>query len=186
MTTSDPFDRGHDVLSYGGDEPARRPPVVVLAVAVACLAVGLAAGFYAGNRTEASPAATPSKTAPAFEPQVAAGAITKFNGPLDNRGFRVSLFNSGHEQITTTVVALPGWAAKLTSTVPTAIAPRSWGVVSFLAPPDCGTYPSDVRVVQIRVRTAAGLTDQIVPLPEPAEALQDYHLAVCGPGWQPG
>ena len=96
------------------------------------------------------------------------------------------LFNAGHEQITTTVVALPGWAAKLTSTVPTAIAPRSWGVVSFLAPPDCGTYPSDVRVVQIRVRTAAGLTDQIVPLPEPAEALQDYHLAVCGPGWQPG
>ena len=186
MTTSDPFDRGHDVLSYGGDEPARRPSALVLAVAVACLAVGLAAGFYAGNRTEASPAATPSKTAPAFEPQVAAGAITKFNGPLDNRGFRVSLFNAGHEQITTTVVALPGWAAKLTSTVPTAIAPRSWGVVSFLAPPDCGTYPSDVRVVQIRVRTAAGLTDQIVPLPEPAEALQDYHLAVCGPGWQSG
>jgi len=186
VTTSGPFERGHDVLSYGGDEPSRRPPVVLLAVAVVCLAAGLAAGFYAGSRTEAPPSATSSRTAPAVKPQIAAGAITKFNGPLDNRGFRVSLFNAGHEQITTTVVALPGWASKLTSTVPTAIAPRSWGVVSFLAPPDCGTYPSDVRVVQIRVRTAVGLTDQIVPLPEPAEALQDYHLAVCGPGWQPG
>jgi len=186
VTTSAPFDRGQDVLSYGDDEPQRRPRVVLLVVAVVCLAVGLAAGFYAGSRPEAPSSASAPKGPPAVEPQVAAGAITKFNGPLDNRGFRVSLFNAGHEQIVTKVVALPGWAANLTSTVPTAIAPRSWGVVSFLAPPDCGTYPSDVRVVQIRVRTETGLSDQIVPLPEPAEALQDYHLAVCGPGWQPG
>ena len=57
------------------------------------------------------------------------------------------------------------------TTRPTTIAPRSWVKVHFSTDVDCRTSPSTVRVVRVRVRSADGVTDRIVPLAEPADEL---------------
>jgi hypothetical protein len=169
------------VLSYGSERPPRRPPRLLVGGVVGGLvglAVGAALGFVVGSRPVTSDDAAASDEAGRVPP-VAAGAVAKLAGPSGADDFRVSLFNSADENITATVVALPGWAPRLSGTRPTTIAPRSWGVVRFSAPVDCRTYPATVRVVHVRVRSAESVAQRIVPLSEPAEVLLDHHEAVC-------
>lgn len=139
--------------------------------------MGAALGYLVASRAGVS-----GETAASDEegrvPPVAAGAVAKL-GPSASDAFRVSLFNSADENITATVVALPGWAPRLSGTRPTTIAPRSWGVVRFSAPVDCRTYPATVRVVHVRVKSAEDVAQRIVPLSEPAAVLLDHHDAVC-------
>lgn len=95
---------GHEVLTHGEDEPARRPLGLLAAVA----GTGLVIGLLAGIRLAPEPA-------PVAEPA--------------------------------------GWSSPLTDTRAATIAGRSWGRIGFSAPPDCMTYPADVRVVHVRIWT---------------------------------
>jgi hypothetical protein len=146
------------------------------------LAAGVVLGFVAGTGVNTSDEAVASNEAGSVPP-VAAGAVTWVvpgpEGSVESDDFQVSLFNSSDENVAATVVALPGWAPRLTDAEPTTIAPRSWGVVGFSAPPDCRTYPATVRVVHVRIRSAEGVAQRIVPLAEPADDLQEHHEAVC-------
>ena len=164
------------MLSYGRERAPRRPPPL-LAGGLVGLAAGLALGFVVGSRPMTPDGAAASEEAGRVPP-VAAGAVAKL-GAAESDDFRVSLFNSADENITATVVALPGWAPRLSGTRPTTIAPRSWGVVRFSAPVDCRTYPATVRVVHVRVRSPEGVAQRIVPLAEPADDLKKHHEAVC-------
>lgn len=166
-------EEGPEVLAYGGDRPPRRLPRVLVG-GVAGLAVGVALGVVVGDRADTpTQAGTPSeKDRP---PTVAAGTVSRTGGS----GFRVSLFNAGEENLAVTVVALPGWAPRLTESQKTTIAPRSWGAVRFKAPVDCSTYPAAVRVVHIRIDDPDGVVNRVVPLAEPAEVLRRHHEAAC-------
>jgi hypothetical protein len=180
VTTWSPGDGGHEVLSYGRERPPRRPPPLLVGGLVG-LAAGAVLGFVAGTGVSTSDEAVASDEGERVPP-VAAGAVTRALGPagsVESDDFQVSLFNSADENVAATVVALPGWAPRLTDAEPTTIAPRSWGVVGFSAPPDCRTYPATVRVVHVRIRSAEGVAQRIVPLAEPADDLQEHHEAVC-------
>jgi hypothetical protein len=147
-------------------------------------------GFLVGIQT--APTATPvtepagptaptdaaTGAGPAMDP-VAAGIVTAI--PRQPDGFRLSLFNTGSVEITATVVSLPGWAPPLVDTRATTIAPRSWGQVRFGAPPDCLTYPAEVRVVHVRFWTDDGVANKVVPLSQPARALRDHYDVRCAP-----
>ena len=177
---------GHEVLAHGEDEPARRPPGLLAVVAGASLVIG----FLAGTRlapeavpvTEPAGAVAPTDAAtgagPGMDP-VAAGVITKVPGTP--WGFQVSLFNTGADDITATVVSLPGWSPPLTDTRASTIAGRSWGMIGFSAPPDCMTYPADVRVVHVRIWTDSGVANRVVPLSQPARTLREHYLKFCDP-----
>ncbi len=144
------------------------------------LAAGAVLGFVVGTGVNSSDESVASDEGGRVPP-VAAGAVTRVLGPaaVESDDFQVSLFNSSDENVAATVVALPGWAPRLTDAEPTTIAPRSWGVVGFSAPPDCRTYPATVRVVHVRIRSAEGVAQRIVPLAEPADDLLEHHEAVC-------
>ncbi len=175
-----------EVLAHGDDEPPRRPYGLLVAVAAA----GLVVGFVAGTRTvpETAPAGAPAAptaptdaatgAGPGPEP-VAAGIISKV--PRTPSTFSVSLFNTGTDDITATVVSLPGWTPPLSGTRASTIAGRSWGLVRFSAPPDCMTYPADVRVVHVRVWTDAGVANMVVPLSQPARVLREHYQELCAP-----
>lgn len=176
MTTWDP-DGGHEVLSYGRERPPRRPPPLLVGGLVG-LVVGAVLGFVLGSRPMTSSDAAASEE-DGRVPMVAAGEVRKLPGPAEAKRFGVTLFNTGGESVTVTVLALPGWAPRLTATRPTTIAPRSWVKVHFSTDVDCRTSPSTVRVVRVRVRSADGVTDRIVPLAEPADALTARHEHFC-------
>jgi hypothetical protein len=151
---------------------------VVIGVGLVCLV----AGFLAGSRLDVptDPVASEEPATPL--PPVAAGAVSKVTDPLDDGGFRIPLFNSGEEEVTSTVVALPGWAPALTRSAPVTIGPRSWGVASFAAPADCATDPVDLRGVRVKVQNSDGVTHRLALLPEPAWVLLEHHRAVCSQG----
>lgn len=177
---------GHEVLAHGDEEPSRRSPALLAVVAGACLVVG----YLAGSRLAPSPvpvtepagAVAPTDAAtgagPALDP-IAAGIVDRV--PDEPSGFRVSLFNTGEDGITATVVSLPGWSPPLTDTRASSIAGRSWGTVRFSAPPDCMTYPADVRVVHVRIWTDSGVANRVVPLSQPARVLRDHYEELCAP-----
>jgi hypothetical protein len=173
VTTRDPVD-DPEVLSFGADGPSRGSRVLVLVVAAACLAIG----FVAGARWDRSAPGPPSEMTAAVSP-VAAGTVTKLTDDRADRRFQLRLFNPGERSISATVVALPGWAGPLAGTAPSRVPAGSWGMVSFEAPRDCGASPWDVRVVQLRLRSAHAVGDQVVPLQEPAFALRDHFTTIC-------
>lgn len=174
------------MLAYGAEERPRRGYVVAAGVGLAALVVGFLVGTRMGAPAtpEVAPAAPQAPTdAPTRSgldiDAVAAGVVTPVKGrPGD---FRVSLFNTGSVNVTATVVALPGWAPPLSDTRASTIAPRSWGTVRFSAPPDCLTYPADVRVVHVRLWTDEGVDNRVAPLAEPARALREHYEEMCDP-----
>jgi hypothetical protein len=177
---------GHEVLAHGAEEPARRSPALLAVVAGASLVVGYLAGTRLAPAavpvTEPAGAVAPTDAAtgagPGMDP-VAAGIVSRVQG--EPWSFRVSLFNTGDDDITATVVSLPGWTPPLTDTRASAIAGRSWGMVRFSAPPDCMTYPGDVRVIHIRIWTDSGVANRVVPLSQPARVLRDHYEERCAP-----
>jgi hypothetical protein len=176
-------DGGPEVLSYGGDEPPRRPSRQLLGVAAAGLLVGFGAGLLAGDRTDppATAAKGPEPTDTAHETaRVAAGAVRKFGPPVGDE-LVLSVFNWGDRKVAAEVASLPGWRLRLTRTEPASVAPRSWGQLRFSAPVTrCGSYPGDIRVVVLRIATDRGAETQVVPLAESAHAvLQERYDAAC-------
>ncbi len=182
-----------DVLAYGAEEAPRRRSLAVAGFGAAGLVVGFLAGVQAGPGS--APAGEPGDAAVTLPravaptdgptrggrliPPVAAGLVTAL--PEQPSTFEVSLFNSGRKQLTVAVISLPGWAPPLTDTRASDIAPRSWGAVRFSAPPDCLTYPAEVRVVHVRLWTDDGVDNQIVPLSRPARVLRDHFEELCDP-----
>lgn len=177
---------GHEVLAHGEDEPPRRPLGLLAAVAGTGLVIGLLAGIRLAPQSApvAEPAGPVAPTdsatgaGPAMDP-VAAGVITK--APHAPWTFQVSLFNTGADDITATVVSLPGWSSPLTDTRAATIAGRSWGRIGFSAPPDCMTYPADVRVVHVRIWTDSGVANRVAPLAQPARTLREHYMRFCDP-----
>lgn len=172
------------MLSYGADAPPRGPRTLLVGVAAAGLVLGLLAGTRLDLEGADAPSAAAAGPAAADEGPadsvVAAGVVTPAT-TAHGAGFEVPVFNSGAENVTATVVALPGWAPPLTDTRATTIAPASWGVLRFSAPPDCLTYPAEVRVVHVRIWTDAGAENRIVPLSRPARALRARFDRMCDP-----
>lgn len=176
---------GHEVLAHGEDEPSRRPTGLLAVVAGA----GLVVGFLVGTRmvpaavpvTEPAGATAPTDAATGaggMDP-VAAGVVSTVPGAPSS--FKVSLFNTSADDITATVVSLPGWSPPLTDTRASTIAGRSWGLLRFSASPDCMTYPADVRVVHVRIWTDAGVANRVVPLSQPARVLREHYEELCAP-----
>lgn len=147
------------------------------------LAAGLALGLSFGARVDPG-GSTSSARPPAADksvpdaPEVAVGAITKL-GPHADSVFLLAVYNGGEDEVTATVAALPGWMPPLAHVIPTAVRPHSWAHVSFEARPDCRVHPGTVRSARLQVRSADGLTDRVALLPQPTQALQEHHDAVC-------
>ena len=181
---------GREELAYGAEETPQRRNLALAGAGAAGLVVGFLAGTQAGPSTApvadpvvvparpAAPTDGPTRAGKVIEP-VAAGVVRPVAG--EPSVFEVSLFNAGRQQLTATVVSVPGWAPALTDTRASDLAPRSWGTVRFSAPPDCLTYPAEVRVVHVRLWTDQGVDNQIVPLSEPASALREHFAQMCDP-----
>lgn len=182
------------MLAYGAEEAPHRRGLALAAAGAAGLVVGFLAGAQTGPTTEpvSDPVVTPAgasagPVAPTDGPAragrgidpVAAGVVRAVPG--EPSSFEVSLFNGGHAQVTATVVSLPGWSPPLTDTRASQIAARSWAWVRFSAPPDCLTYPAQVRVVHVRLWTDDGVDNQVVPLSQPARALREHFEDRCDP-----
>lgn len=183
MTRGDPYDGDHEVLSYGSDEPPRRPPPLLVALA-AVLAVGLAATLLVReSRDAAGPDAVAEHAAPRSGPEiirVAAGSVGRSALRTDDP-FWLHLFNGGEKRVVVELAGLPGWPFTLTGTRATGIDPRTWAVLRFSAPvADCHSPPGEVRVAVVRVVTERGVLERSVPLAEPAdELMRRHHAAVC-------
>lgn len=174
MSTWQAGDPDREVLSYGDDEPPRRPHALLLGVAAGCLALGFVAGGGLDNRHQAPP------NQPTSAP-VAASAISKLSDDVDDPRFWLKVFNSGDESIDATVTSLPGWGPLADRAAPSAIAPHSWGAVPFSAAARCSREPGNVRLARLLVRTSTGVDQQTVRLAESGRALREYYAALCPP-----
>jgi len=176
VTTRGPGD-GYDEVSFGRDPPPRPTSTVLLGVAAACLVVG----FLAGGQTDVLPGSDSAVGAASSAMPVAVGAIANVEPSAEHGDeFELPVFNAGADEIEVTIVDLGGWTG-LDSATET-IAPDTWALVPFSAPPDCSDpLPASVLAVLIQAKTSSGRQyEEDVPVPDD-RALVEYHQVVCAP-----
>lgn len=112
---------------------------------------------------------------------VAVGAIREAEVAGPGHGdFVLPVYNGTDTPADASIASFEDMTATLSVDERIAVAPRSWTLVPFSATPTCDTFlPGAYSSVRLRLRTKAGPSEVVAPVPGEGAALLSYHHLLC-------